>query len=110
MDILFYVIAIGALFAFGYFLGNDRIPSLWSTLAIIIVIIVASFFTALINIDPDSLTHNFRTEFAYSILRLASFSFGFQLGYRRRHKYWQAAATANALCIAVLVVYLIYLA
>ena len=109
MELLYYLAAIVALTGFGYFLANDRIGSFWSMLGVVVSILAASLLVAYTNQHPDSVTHNYQTEFAYSVLRLTSFAFGFHLGYQRRwgRKHWGLIAAINGASIIVLVIYLV---
>lgn len=108
MELLYYTAAIVALVGFGYFLANDRIGAFWSMLGVVLSILGASLVVAYTNQHPDAITPNYQTEFAYSVLRLTSFAFGFHLGYQRRwgRKHWGLIAAINGISILVLVVYL----
>lgn len=107
MEILLYLLTLGALFGFGYFLANDRIGAVWSALAIIGMILATSFFTAYIDQDTDSLATSHATQFAYSVLRLTTFSLGYLVGYPRKRNHWKLTALVNFGCMIVLVIYLL---
>lgn len=107
MEILLYLLTLGALFGFGYFLANDNIGQVWSILAIIGMIITVSAFTSYIEQGSDQLATSHSTQFAYSVLRLTTFALGYLVGYPRKRKHWKATALVNLSCIVVLALYLI---
>jgi hypothetical protein len=107
MELLLYITIITSLFVFGYFLANDRIGALWSTGIIVATIILTSLITASINQDHNAyISESYEKEFAWSVLRLSSFAFGFNMGYRPRKTYWKITAAVNAVCVLALVIYL----
>lgn len=105
LNLFVLILAIAVLMTFGWALANERLGALWSFAIVIMTGGIASFITAIVNREADALTNSFEEDFAFNVMRLASFVLGYQIGYTRKKSYWKTTLVITLVTVAILASY-----